>query len=76
MFQQLNEEQADDKQGKGQDGAAMGEEERAAQATRQLESVQQDRLQLELVIGSAFPFLSLCFVIFFFTGLRAGFSSE
>lgn len=44
----LNEEQADDKLGKGQDGAAMGEEERAAQATRQLESDRQDRLQLEL----------------------------
>lgn len=71
MFQQSNEEQ-----GQGLDGAAMGEEERAAQAARQLEGDQQDRLQLELVIGSAFPSLSPCLVIFFFTGLRAGFSSE
>ncbi|XP_067285530.1 kinesin-like protein KIF20B [Pseudorasbora parva] len=47
-----NEEQADDKQEKGQgkrlDGAAMREEERVAEAARQLEGDQQDRLQLEL----------------------------
>ncbi|XP_051770957.1 kinesin-like protein KIF20B isoform X4 [Ctenopharyngodon idella] len=40
--------QPNEEQGKGLDGAAMGEEERAAQAARQLEGDQQDRLQLEL----------------------------
>ncbi|XP_067225354.1 kinesin-like protein KIF20B isoform X1 [Chanodichthys erythropterus] len=40
--------QPNEEQGKGLDEADMGEEKRAAQATRQLEGNQQDRLQLEL----------------------------
>lgn len=47
MFQQPNEEQADDKQEKGLDGAAVGT---VAQVARRLEGDQQDRLQLELLI--------------------------
>ncbi|KAL1264226.1 hypothetical protein QQF64_004581 [Cirrhinus molitorella] len=43
---QPNEEQADDKQEKGLDGAAVG---KVAQAARQLEGDQQDRLQLEIL---------------------------
>ncbi|XP_042623356.1 kinesin-like protein KIF20B isoform X3 [Cyprinus carpio] len=42
-----NEERADDKQEKGLDGAAMG---KVAQAARQLEGDQRERLQLELEI--------------------------
>ncbi|ROL48440.1 Kinesin-like protein KIF20B [Anabarilius grahami] len=38
-----------EEQRKGLDGAAMGEEERVAQAARQLEGDQQDRLQLEML---------------------------
>ncbi len=71
MFQQPEEEQADDKQEKVLNGTAVG---KMAQVARRLECDQQDRLQL--VIGSVFPTLSPCLIISFFTGLRAGFSAE
>lgn len=60
---QPNEERADDKQEKGLDGAAMG---KVAQAARQLEGNQRERLQLELVIGSAYH-LSLPTSLFSFS---------